>query len=229
MEESDPKHEGNKKRDQDAKRQKLYREGKKKKGKYVNLFVPQDIARKIKGNPSLLVKRFAELSHVLDLLEQQDETIRELRSRREMRRIRQSQQFEREWIEKRFGQSSEREALERANGERYRLEELLAKERNEHDAFRRHTYVTIHTVGGLVKKVLDESEGYLQTIQAINKTLLNPRIKNERMQALTIDKIRQECKSIIERDMAAHEANKEAYERFFGRWSRDRLRDIVDA
>ncbi|OPY85488.1 MAG: hypothetical protein A4E65_00113 [Syntrophorhabdus sp. PtaU1.Bin153] len=228
MDQSDRNHEGNKKRERDAKRQKLFREGKKKKGRYVNLFVPQDVARKIEGKPSLLVKRFLELSEVMDLLEQQDEVIRELRSRREMRRTRQSQQFEKEWFERRFGQSSEKEVLERANGERQRLEKVLAEERSEHDAFRRSVYVITEAAGGLVQKVLDESEGYLETIQAISKALLNPRIKNERMKALAIDRIRQECKSVIERATAAHETNKAAYDRLFGRWSSERLRGAID-
>jgi hypothetical protein len=229
MEESGLKSkEKNTKQDRDAKRQRLYRQGKKKKGKYVNLFVPHDVALKIKGHPGLLVERFVELSQVMDLIEKQDREIRELRSRREMRRIRLSQEFENGWIERRFGQSSEKEVLERANSERYDLRKTLAEERNEHDRLRRRVYTIVDTAGGLVKKVLDESEEYLRFIHAINRTLLNPRIKNERRKALAIDKIRQECKAIIERNTTIHEENKASYDRLFDRWSPDSLREAVD-
>ena len=93
MEESGGKSQEKLKRERDAKRQSAYRTRKKEKGKYVNLFVPPDIARKIKGKPSLLVERFAELSEVMDRLDEQEKDIRELRSQGEKRRISRSLKF----------------------------------------------------------------------------------------------------------------------------------------
>jgi AraC-like DNA-binding protein len=122
---------GNEKREQNAKRQRTYRRRKKERGSYVHLFVPTEVARKIKGKPSLLVRRFTELSDVMDRLEQQDKEIRELRSRLEMRKMSLSLRFEKRLIAKRFGESSEKELLEWANDERRRLAELLAEERND--------------------------------------------------------------------------------------------------
>ena len=102
-------------------------------------------------------------------------------------------------IERLFGQSSEKELLEWANGERRRLEESLAEERNEHDHLRRRIHSVLDAAGGLVKTVLDESEDYLAVIHAVNNVLLNPRNKNEKRKAVAIDRIRQQCKAAIER------------------------------
>ena len=79
MEEIPENNKGKTKRERDAKRQSAYRKRKKEKGKYVTLFVPSEVAGKIKGKPGLLVKRFAELSEVMDRLEEQEKEIRELR------------------------------------------------------------------------------------------------------------------------------------------------------
>lgn len=75
---------------------------------------------------------------------------------------------------------------------------------------------------------MDESEDYLDVIRAVNNALLNPRIKNEQRKAMAINRIRQQCRAVIERSAAVHEANKAAYDRLFGRWSPDRLRNTVD-
>jgi len=228
MEESPENNKGNSKRDRDAKRQSAYRKRKKEKGKYVTLFVPREVAGKIKGKPGLLVKRFAELSEVMDRLEEQEKEIREMSSQREKRRISLSLKYENGLIEKRFGESSEKELLERAGDERRRLAELLAEERNEHDRLMTRVYAIVDTAGALVKKALDESEDYLDVIRAVNSALLNPRIKNEQRKAMAIDRIRQRCRAVIERSAAIHETNKAAYDRLFYRWSPDRLRKAVD-
>jgi len=216
------------KRERDAKRQSAYRTRKKEKGTYVNLFVPREIARKIKGKPGLLVKRFTELSEVMDRLEEQEKEIRELKSKRETRRISRSLEFENGLIERRFGRSDDKELLEQSMGERRRLEESLAEERNEHDRLRRRVHAIIDTAGSLVRAVLDESEDYLGVIHAVNNALLNPRNKNEKRKAMAIDRIRQQCRAVIERGTTAHEDNKAAHDRLFGRWSPHGLRDAVD-
>jgi len=228
MDENDWSSKEKKMRERDAKRQRLYRQGKQEKGKYVNLFVPHDVALKIKGNPSLLVKRFVELSQVMDLIEKQHEEIQELRSRRERRKVKRSQEIEERWLEIRFGRSTGEKIAEQFTDERYRMEKLLAEERLDHARFKKRVYAIIDTTGGFVQKLLDESEGYLNIIQAINKTLLNPRIKNERKKALAIDQIRRTCKSIIEQSMTVHEDNKTSYDRLFNVWSSESLRRGID-
>lgn len=147
MEESGGNSQKKLKREQDAKRQGAYRKRKKEKGKYVNLFVSQEIARKIKGKPALLVERFVELPEVMDRLEEQEKEIAELRSQREKRRISLSLKFENALIEKRFGESGEKDLLERANDERRRLAELLAEERNERDRLMRRVYAIVDAAG----------------------------------------------------------------------------------
>jgi hypothetical protein len=224
MEKSPENDKGNAKREQDAKRQKAYRKRKKEKGKYVTLFVPTEVAVKVKGNPALLVKRFAELSEVMDRLEQQDKEIWELRSQTEMRKISLSLRFEKRLIAKRYGESSEKELLERANDERRRL----AEERNESERLKKRVYAILDAAAGLVKKALDESEDYLDLIRAVNSALLNPRIKNEQKKAIAIDRIRWQCREAIGRSQVVHEDNKAAYNRLFHRWSPDRLHMAVD-
>jgi hypothetical protein len=228
MEESPEKNRGTSKRERDAKRQRAYRKRKKGKGKYVTLFVPTEIARKIKGKPALLVRRFAELSDVMDRLEQQDKEIRELRSRLEMRKMSLSLRFEKRLIAKRFGESSEKDSLMWANDERRRLAELLAEERNESERLKKRVYAILDAAGGLVKKALDESEDYLDVIRAVNSALLNPRIKNEQRKAAAIDRIRRQCGAVIERSQKVHEDNKAACRRLFDSWSPDRLHEAVD-
>jgi hypothetical protein len=228
MEKSPENNKGNSKREQDAKRQKAYRKRKKEKGKYVTVFVPTEVAAKIKRNPALLVKRFVELSEVIDRLEAQETEIRELKSQREKRRVSLSLRLQNKLIEKRFGQSSEKELLEWANDERRRLTELLAEEKNEQDRLRKHVHAIIDAAGGLVKKALDESENSLDVIRAISGALLNPRIKNEQRRAMAIDSIRRLCRAAIERSAAVHEANKASHRRLFYLWSPDRLHEAVD-
>jgi len=228
MEGSTENDRGNVTREQNAKRQSAYRKRKKEKGKYVTLFVPTEVARKIKGKPSLLVKRFAELSEMMDHLEQQDKEIRQLRSQIEMRKMSLSLKFEKRLIAKRFGESSEKELLEWANDERRRLAESLAEERNERDRVTRRVYAILDTAGGLAKKALDESEDYLKLIRAVNSALLNPRIKNEQRKAMAIERIRRQCRQAIERGAATHEANNAAYRRLFDKWSPDGLHEAVD-
>ena len=164
----------------------------------MNLFVPTEVAQKIKGEPALLVKRFVELSEVMDRFEQQDKEIRELRSRIEMRKMSLSLKFEKRLIAKRFGESSEKELLEWANDERRHLAESLAEERNERDRVMRRVYAILDMAGGLAKKALDESEDYLNLIRAVNNALLNPRIKNEQRKAMAIERIRGQCRQAIE-------------------------------
>ncbi len=228
MEESKDNYRGNVTREQNAKRQKAYRRRKKGRGRYVNLFVPTEVAQKIKGEPALLVKRFVELSEVMDRFEQQDKEIRELRSRIEMRKMSLSLKFEKRLIAKRFGESSEKELLEWANDERRHLAESLAEERNERDRVMRRVYAILDMAGGLAKKALDESEDYLNLIRAVNNALLNPRIKNEQRKAMAIERIRGQCRQAIERGQAIHEDNKASYRRLFDRWSPDGLREAVD-
>jgi hypothetical protein len=228
MEESPEKTKEKEKRERDAKRQRVYRKRKNAKGKYVTLFVPSEIAGKIKGKPSILVKRFAELSEVMDLLEEQEKEIRELRSQREKRRISLSVKFEKRLIEKRFTQSAEKELLERASDECHRLAELLTEERSKRDRLMRRVYAILDVAGALVKKALDESEDYLNVIRAVNGALLNPRIKNEQRKSAAIDNIRRQCRETIERSQAVHDGNKASYHRLFYLWSPDRLHEAVD-
>jgi hypothetical protein len=228
MEESAEKDKGNLKREQNAERQRAYRRRKKGRGRYVHLFVPTEVAWKIKGKPSLLVERFAELSEVMDRLEKQDKEIRELRSRLEMRKMSLSLRFEKRFIAKRFGESSEKELLVWANDERRRLAELLAEERSEQDRVKKRVYAILDAAGALVKKALDESEDYLDLISAVNSALLNPRIKNEQRKAVTIDRIRRQCRAAIERSAAVHGDNKASHRRLFYVWSPDRLHEAVD-
>ncbi|MGD0233900.1 MAG: hypothetical protein ABSC55_05105, partial [Syntrophorhabdales bacterium] len=203
MEESSRNDERNRK-ERDRERQRLYRKRKRKTGKYVNLFVPDDVARKLKRNPGLLVRRFVELSQVMDLLEKQDKEIQEFNSRRQARKLRLSQESENRWIAYRFREWSGQDLLKQATSERYRLQELVAEQENNHAQFRRRVLAILDTAGGLVKKVLDESEEYLNVIHTINKALLNPRIKNERRKALALAAIRQTCKVIIEQNTPIH-------------------------
>lgn len=71
------------------------------------------------------------------------------------------------------------------------------------------------TAEALVHKLIDESERYLEVIHGIQNALLNPRVKNEKRALLAVDRIRQECKSIIESGSAAHEENRASIERIF--------------
>ena len=83
----------------------------------------------------------------MDRLEEQEKEIAELRSQREKRRISLSLKFENALIEKRFGESGEKDLLERANDERRRLAELLAEERNERDRLMRRVYAIVDAAG----------------------------------------------------------------------------------
>ncbi|MGD0231247.1 MAG: hypothetical protein ABSC19_12960 [Syntrophorhabdales bacterium] len=228
MEGSAENDKGNVKREKNAKRQRTYRRRKKEQGRYVYLFVPTEVARKIKGKPALLGERFAELSEVMDRLEQQDKEIRELRSRIEIRKISLSLRFEKRLIAKRFGEFSEKDLLMWANDERRRLAELLAEERNESERVKKRVYAILDAAGGLAKKALDESEDYLDLIRAVNSALLNPRIKNEQRKAMAIERIRRQCKAAIESGAVTHEANNAACRRLFDRWSPDGLYEAVD-
>ena len=72
----------------------------------------------------------------------------------------------------------------------------------------------------LINMSMDESEGYLRVIQGIEKALLNPRIKNRRVEAATIDRIRQQCASAIETSVSIHEGNKASHRRLIDDWRR---------
>ncbi len=79
---------------------------------------------------------------------------------------------------------------------------MLAEEKNERDRLKKRVYAILDAAGGLVKKALDESEDYLDVIRAANSALLNPRIKNEQRKAMAIDRIRRQCRAVIERSAA---------------------------
>jgi hypothetical protein len=88
-----------------------------------------------------------------------------------MRENRLLQQSEKSSIERRFGQSSEKEVLEWTNSERNRLKMLLEGEKNIDEDLKRSVYAIIATAESFVKKLLDEFGYCVRVVHAINGVL----------------------------------------------------------
>lgn len=90
-----------------AERQRDCRDRKKSKGKYVNVFVPREVAKKIRGNPSLLVKRFVEFSVLMNRIEELEEELDRVTSHREVRKLRLRKRIENEFFWKLYEKTVE--------------------------------------------------------------------------------------------------------------------------
>ena len=100
-------------------------------------------------------------------------------------------------------------------GEREKLRARLAEEEAKSVRIERRLYSFVGAIEALANKLIHESGQYLEVIRGIQNKLLNPRVKNEKRALLTVERIRQECKSIIESGSAIHEENKASIERVF--------------
>lgn len=197
-----------------AERQRDCRDRKKSKGKYVNVFVPREVAKKIRGNPSLLVKRFVEFSVLMNRIEELEEELDRVTSHREVRKLRLRKRIENEFFWKLYEKTVE-DLPEIYAREREELRARLAEAEAKSARIERRSSLLSAATEALFNKLVGESGQYLEVIRGIRSILLNPRLKNEKIALLAMDRIRQECKTIIEDGSANHEENKASIERIF--------------